>query len=128
GFERGIERLAEIVPQQHVFGRDRGIGLELEQPVAVAVLTGEQRIGGARDGGLKIAFAGLQIGLHVVHHSLMRIGARSARRRGCRSGSRFRWWRAGRYRSSRRPAPDYASALRHRAAWHPVPAWPQRWP
>ena len=40
GFERGIDRLAEIVPQQHVFGRNGGVGLELEQPMAVRALAG----------------------------------------------------------------------------------------
>ena len=38
GFERGIDRLGEIVPQQHVFGRDGGVGLELEHPMAVRPL------------------------------------------------------------------------------------------
>ena len=40
----GIDRLAEIVPQQHIFGRDGGIGLELEHPMAVGLLAGEQRL------------------------------------------------------------------------------------
>ena len=44
GFERGIDRLAEIVPQQHVFGRDGGVGLELEQPMAVGALARQQRV------------------------------------------------------------------------------------
>ncbi len=31
GFERGIDRLAEIMTQQHIFGRNGGVGLQLEQ-------------------------------------------------------------------------------------------------
>ncbi len=48
GFERGIDRLAQIVPQQHVFGRDGGVGLELEHPMAVGALAREQRLRRAR--------------------------------------------------------------------------------
>ena len=36
--ELGVDRLAEIVPQQHVFGRNGGVGLELEHPMAVGLL------------------------------------------------------------------------------------------
>ena len=43
-FERGIDRLAEIVPQQHIFGRNGGIGLELEHPMAIGPLAGEQSL------------------------------------------------------------------------------------
>ena len=39
-FERGIDRLAEIVPQQHVFGRNGGVRFEFEQPMAVRSLAG----------------------------------------------------------------------------------------
>ena len=35
GFQRRIDRFAEIMPQQHVFGRNSGVGLELEHPMAV---------------------------------------------------------------------------------------------
>ena len=48
-----IFRLAEIVLQEEVFGRDRGVGLELEHPVAVRLLEGRQRIGGALDGAVE---------------------------------------------------------------------------
>ena len=49
GFEFGVDRLAEIVPQQHVFGRDGGVGLKLEHPVAVGLLAIEQRVSGGLD-------------------------------------------------------------------------------
>ena len=44
-FERGIDRLAEIVPQQHIFGRNSRVGLELEHPMAVGALQRQQRLG-----------------------------------------------------------------------------------
>ena len=52
-FERGIDRLAEIVPQQHVFGRNGGIGLELEHPMAVGPLAREQSVGRRGDGAIE---------------------------------------------------------------------------
>ena len=52
-FERGIDRLAEIVPQQHIFGRDGGIGLELEHPMPVGPLAREQSIGRRGDGAIE---------------------------------------------------------------------------
>src|SRR4029077_4286904 len=42
-----IVRLAQILPQQYVLGRDRGVGLELEDPVPVAPLLMHQRLHGA---------------------------------------------------------------------------------
>ncbi len=44
GFERGIDRFGEIMPQQDVFGRNGGVGFELEQKMAVGALAGEQRL------------------------------------------------------------------------------------
>ena len=41
-FERGIDRLAQIVPQQHVFGRNRRVSFELEYPMAVGTLARKQ--------------------------------------------------------------------------------------
>ena len=46
-FEIGL--LAAEMPEQHVFGRDRRVGLKLETPMAVLVLTGKQRFRRARD-------------------------------------------------------------------------------
>ncbi len=40
--ERRID-LVEIVLQQHIFGRNGGVGLELEHPVAIGALQAEQR-------------------------------------------------------------------------------------
>jgi len=54
-FERGIDRFAQIMPQQHVFGRDRRVGLELEHPMAVLTLLRQQRSGRAVDGPLEPA-------------------------------------------------------------------------
>ena len=47
--ELEIGLFAAEVPQEHIFGRDRRIGLELEAPMAIRVLTGEQRLRRARD-------------------------------------------------------------------------------
>ena len=43
GFERGVDRLGQIMPQQHVFGRDGRIRFELEHPMSVGPLQGKQR-------------------------------------------------------------------------------------
>src|ERR1700722_952790 len=43
-FQRDVDRLAEIMPQQHIFGRDRRVGLELENPMAVGTLLRQQRL------------------------------------------------------------------------------------
>ena len=50
-FEIGL--FAAKMPQQHIFGRDRRIGLEFETPMAVLVLTGEQRLRRARRCGVR---------------------------------------------------------------------------
>ncbi len=46
-FEIGL--LAAKVSQEHIFGRDRRVGLELETPMAVLVLAREQRLRRPRD-------------------------------------------------------------------------------
>ena len=43
-FQLGIDRLAEIMPQQHIFGRNGGVGLELEYPMPVRALLRQQRL------------------------------------------------------------------------------------
>ena len=53
GFQRGIDRLGEIMAQQHVFGRDRGVGLELEHPMAVGLLQLGKRRRGAGDAAIE---------------------------------------------------------------------------
>ena len=57
GFERGVDRLGEIMPQQHVFGRNGGVGLELEHPMAVGALAREQRLRRRIDMPVEIEFA-----------------------------------------------------------------------
>ena len=42
--QRGIDRLAEIMAQQHIFGRNGGVGFQLEQPMAVGALRRQQRL------------------------------------------------------------------------------------
>src|ERR1700693_364683 len=44
GFEPGVDCLSEIVAQQYVFGRDRGIGLEFKNPVSVHLLATEKHV------------------------------------------------------------------------------------
>src|SRR5580693_10123454 len=43
--EPGIDRLAETMPQQHVFGGNGGVGFELEHPMAFGLLVRQQRVG-----------------------------------------------------------------------------------
>ena len=57
GFEHGIDRFAEIVAQQHVFGRNGGVGFELEQKMTVGALAGEQRLRGSFDMPIEIDLA-----------------------------------------------------------------------
>ena len=45
--ERRIDRLAEIMAQQDIFGGDGGVGLEFEQPMAVGALCSGKRRSGA---------------------------------------------------------------------------------
>ena len=52
-FQGCVHRFAEIVPQQHIFGRDGGVGLELEDPMTVGTLEREQRIGRRGDGAIE---------------------------------------------------------------------------
>jgi hypothetical protein len=43
GFERGIDRLGQIVPQQDIFRRNSRVRFELKNPVSVGPLQREQR-------------------------------------------------------------------------------------
>src|SRR5437660_5028993 len=47
--ELRIGGLAEIMLEQHVFGRDGRVGFELEHPMTVGLLQSEQRSGGGRN-------------------------------------------------------------------------------
>jgi len=40
-----VDGLAEIVPEQHIFGWNRGIGFEFEDPVPIPALPVQQRFG-----------------------------------------------------------------------------------
>ena len=51
-FERQIVGFAEEVAKQHIFRRDRRVGLEFETPVAIRALAGEQRGGRRADAPL----------------------------------------------------------------------------
>ena len=53
GFQRSIGRLAEIVGQQYIFGRNRGIGFQFEHPVSVRLTGAEQRTGRRGDARLE---------------------------------------------------------------------------
>ena len=52
--QRHIDRLGEIVPQQHVLGRNSGVGLQLEHPMAIRPLQVEQRARGRLDAALQV--------------------------------------------------------------------------
>jgi hypothetical protein len=56
-FERGVDRLGEIVPEQHIFGRYGRIRFELEKKMAVLTLVREQSFGGAIDMAIEIEVA-----------------------------------------------------------------------
>ena len=97
-FQLGIDRLAEIVPQQHIFGRNSGVGLELEHPVAVRTLLRQQRLRRlfecavrAHRRGRRAASVNFAAGVRSSSVSLIMIGSRWCRRRGCRIGSHLQW-------------------------------------
>ncbi len=48
-FQLEVRRLGEVVHHQHVFGRDRGVGLELVDPVPVRLLFGQDGISRSAD-------------------------------------------------------------------------------
>src|SRR5262249_16098185 len=45
GFERGIDRFGQIVPQQDVFRRNRCVRLQFEYPMSIGLLQGDERAG-----------------------------------------------------------------------------------
>ena len=51
-FQRGVDRLGQIVPQQDVLGRNRGVGLELEHPVAVGLAIVQHGAARGRNAGI----------------------------------------------------------------------------
>src|SRR6201986_122818 len=75
-----VRRLRQMMHQQHIFRRDRGIGLELEHPMAIVALTVEQRLGCAADrrfdGGPIVLFDADLV--HRRHYTAARASANSA--------------------------------------------------
>src|SRR6185312_14776403 len=49
-----IDRLAAIMPQQDVFGRNSGIGFQFVAPVAIRLLRRVERFAGGVDGATKL--------------------------------------------------------------------------
>ena len=117
-----VRRLGEIVHEQDIFRRDRRVGLELEHPMAVLALAaraaprwrrGSQLVDGDR------ASRSMTIWFMADYTA--------ARERQCAAfcpeRTRPRWSRAGRCRSSRRPASRLGQRVRGlRALGAPVPA------
>ncbi len=52
-FELGVHRLGAEMAHQHIFGRDRGVGLELEAPMAVRLAVRQQGALGALNARLQ---------------------------------------------------------------------------
>ena len=132
GFQRGVDRLAEIMPQQHVFGRNGGVGLELEHPMAVGALLREQRLRRLLDALFETVAERTRERLllrrleglfeSVFHHC--NFAMMSAARLPDRIAPSMV---AGRPVSVQSPA---RTRLRHAVAapgvWHLAPAWPRR--
>ena len=53
GLEHGIDRLAAVMPQQDIFGGNRGVGFQLEHPMPVGLLAIEQRRRRMRDAAIE---------------------------------------------------------------------------
>jgi hypothetical protein len=51
--QRRIDRLVQIMLEQDIFGRNRRIGFELEDPVPIAALAAEQGLRRRRDGAVE---------------------------------------------------------------------------
>ncbi len=94
--ELGIDRLGQIVSQQHVFGRDRGVGLQLEHPVAVRALQGQQRAGRRLDTALHGCRRRLTLRPTRAPSPLEIAARRPDPRHDCRTGSHLRSSPAGR--------------------------------
>ncbi len=68
--ELGGDGLAEIVPQQHVFGWNGGVGLELEHPMPIGTLQREQRVRRGIDAAVERR-DGRLFGGHGAHHDML---------------------------------------------------------
>ena len=68
GFQRRIDRLAEIVPQQNVFGRDGRVGLKLEHEMTVRLPEIEETARGGADAAPECGIVDRRgCGVHGVH-------------------------------------------------------------
>src|SRR5262249_34121285 len=121
--ESGVDGLAEIVPQQDIFGGNGRVRLELEDPMTVLSLNGEEGARRPLDGAIEQAGRRLgRIGKsdRGVWHWLSRTATDVTWRallRDCRSGSRLRWLPAGRSRSNHPRGRDCSTASADPAAW-----------
>ena len=52
-FQHGVDRLAEIVPKQHIFRRDGAVGFQFEHPVPVRLPEAKQCARRRGDAGLQ---------------------------------------------------------------------------
>src|SRR5215469_150332 len=108
--------LAEIMLQQHVLGRDGGVGFELVAPMAVGVLVRDQRRGGAIDGPVergsgRAARAG--IGRGGVGHQRQSSGSND-----CEGGATLN--------PKSLPLKEFSTALRRPAPRIPAAVKPER--
>ena len=62
GFELEVCRLAEEMLQQDIFGRNRGIGLQLEDPMAVLALERQDGLRRPADRAFEIGRRGGKVG------------------------------------------------------------------
>ena len=117
--ELEVVRLAEIVAQQDVFRRDRGVGFQFEDPVAVVALPARQRLRGAID-----------VVVQPVRQASTCVQAppRSEHRRPCcPTAARPRSSPAGRCRSSRRRGTGWPTGCAPAAGARPAPGSRRRW-
>ena len=69
GFQRSVDRLGQIVPQQDILRRNRGVGFKLEHPVAVGLAMVQQSAARCRDAVFEGWRARRSIGLMVFEES-----------------------------------------------------------
>jgi hypothetical protein len=61
-FQRGVNRFGKVMAQQDVFGRNGGVGLKLEYPMAVGLLTREYGVGRRSDRAIELRSSAFRIG------------------------------------------------------------------
>jgi hypothetical protein len=64
-FEQNVGRLTKVVLEKHVFGGDGGVGLELEDEMAVWRLPCQQRLDGRTDCAVNVSNWGSLGGLDI---------------------------------------------------------------